>query len=344
MNKNVYFNDSLHYKSMRGMWRYSNQLKDHFIEENFKIDELPEVLKKSNNKVYNIICHEIIEPFLQYFKSTQNIINPFNIAPNFYPKNKKVITVIHDLIFLDNNYRNFGAMYRRLRIKETIKNTKTIVVVSNYVKELLESKFKNLPPIIYIPNQLNPVFETIQSKRSFKIKATIFHLGGLSQNKGTDILLQSFSKFLNIEKNAELRIGSLKKSEDKVIEILNNYNIPNENVVILPYLNDKELAQEYANADIHCMPSFDEGFGIPIIEAASQKTINVLSPIPIFKEILGNNAIYFEDWTSESIVVALKKAYYSKHTEMVESAYENAMKFKFNEIHKLYFQQLIKSL
>ena len=78
-----------------------------------------------------------------------------------------------------------------------------------------------------------------------------------------------------------------------------------ENVTILDDCNDNDLAllYKYAKGLINC--SVYEGFGLPLIEAMASGCPLIVSDIPVFKEIGGNNAIYFDPTSSDSIVDAI---------------------------------------
>ena len=56
----------------------------------------------------------------------------------------------------------------------------------------------------------------------------------------------------------------------------------------------EDAYQYYKNALIYVFPSFDEGFGIPIIEAFSYSLPVICSDIPVFKEIGNDSVSYFK--------------------------------------------------
>jgi glycosyltransferase involved in cell wall biosynthesis len=49
------------------------------------------------------------------------------------------------------------------------------------------------------------------------------------------------------------------------------------------------------------MPSFAEGFGVPIIEALAANTPVLCSDIAVFREVAGELADYFDPFSTESI-------------------------------------------
>ena len=57
---------------------------------------------------------------------------------------------------------------------------------------------------------------------------------------------------------------------------------------------DSELLYCYKNAKALVTPSVTEGFGLPIIEALSQKTPVLASDIPVFREVGGDFCTYFD--------------------------------------------------
>ncbi len=68
---------------------------------------------------------------------------------------------------------------------------------------------------------------------------------------------------------------------------------------------DEELAQLYINSHCLIFASMDEGFGLPIVEAAHYKTPLLLSDITIFHEVAGNNARYFSLDSESHLVQAV---------------------------------------
>jgi glycosyltransferase involved in cell wall biosynthesis len=53
--------------------------------------------------------------------------------------------------------------------------------------------------------------------------------------------------------------------------------------------------------------SLNEGFGLPLIEAMSGGTPIVVSDIPIFREIGGDAAVFFDPGSSESFASAIRE-------------------------------------
>ena len=71
-------------------------------------------------------------------------------------------------------------------------------------------------------------------------------------------------------------------------------------------VTDEELANLYQHAKALVFPSLMEGFGLPAIEALSLGCPVICSDIPIFHEILGDNATYFNPKDAEDLALKLK--------------------------------------
>lgn len=62
----------------------------------------------------------------------------------------------------------------------------------------------------------------------------------------------------------------------------------NEKVIWLSNVSDSELKWLYNHATAYINPSFDEGFGLPIVEAINAKVPVILSDIAIFRELFSD--------------------------------------------------------
>jgi glycosyltransferase involved in cell wall biosynthesis len=71
-------------------------------------------------------------------------------------------------------------------------------------------------------------------------------------------------------------------------------------------VSDKEYLELLDSAFALVSASRDEGFGIPIIESMSRGTPVVCSDIPIFREVGGQAATFFETGNPSSFAAAVK--------------------------------------
>ena len=78
-------------------------------------------------------------------------------------------------------------------------------------------------------------------------------------------------------------------------------------VKVLGFLNDEEVSDLYQGSVGFIYPSLIEGFGFQGLEAIASGTLLLASDISVFREIYGDNAIYFDPNNSNSISDAIKK-------------------------------------
>lgn len=74
----------------------------------------------------------------------------------------------------------------------------------------------------------------------------------------------------------------------------------------LGFLPEADLAALYAGARATILASLAEGFGLPIYEAAHHGTSLLLSDLPVFREIAGEHARYFEPGSAASLAEAVR--------------------------------------
>ncbi|MCX6794208.1 MAG: glycosyltransferase family 1 protein [Candidatus Gottesmanbacteria bacterium] len=73
-------------------------------------------------------------------------------------------------------------------------------------------------------------------------------------------------------------------------------------------VTDAELWNLYQNAQAFVFPSFMEGFGLPALEALANNCPVIASDIPVFHEILGSSATYFDPYRVDDLARILKSA------------------------------------
>lgn len=79
-----------------------------------------------------------------------------------------------------------------------------------------------------------------------------------------------------------------------VLELLDRADTFEGKVVELNYCDDGQLADWIAGARALLMPSFVEGFGLPLIEALDLGTPVIASDLPVFREIAGSIPLFLD--------------------------------------------------
>jgi glycosyltransferase involved in cell wall biosynthesis len=80
-----------------------------------------------------------------------------------------------------------------------------------------------------------------------------------------------------------------------------------ENIHLVGNVPYSEVADYYHRAEIFVFPSYLETFGHPLLEALSAKLPVVASDIPIFREIAGDAASYFDPNDTHAMAVAIER-------------------------------------
>jgi len=73
-------------------------------------------------------------------------------------------------------------------------------------------------------------------------------------------------------------------------------------------VTDVALSELYKNATALVFPSLMEGFGLPALEALANNCPVIVSDIPVFHEILGDAAIYFDPQDADNLAKILRSA------------------------------------
>ncbi|WP_150309141.1 glycosyltransferase family 4 protein [Planctomonas psychrotolerans] len=117
-------------------------------------------------------------------------------------------------------------------------------------------------------------------------------------------------------KNVETLVAGMRHLPDYELHLMSGISAadrarltrvaPDARVVFHDGASDEEYATLLGRATALVTASRDEGFGIPLVEAMSLGTPVVVSDIPIFREIGGDAALYFEARNARSFADAVR--------------------------------------
>lgn len=124
-----------------------------------------------------------------------------------------------------------------------------------------------------------------------------------NRRKNLDTLLDAFAILRDERPDIQLVITG---SPEWIDERLAANPVPA--VLNAGFAEEGELRHLYEHAAAFVYPSFDEGFGIPLLDAALRRTPVACSDLAVFREVLGDDAEYFDPASPESMALSLRRA------------------------------------
>jgi glycosyltransferase involved in cell wall biosynthesis len=118
----------------------------------------------------------------------------------------------------------------------------------------------------------------------------ILHVGATYGRKRIDLLLRIFAEVLREVPEARLvRVGG--PFEHEQARLAHDLGVA-DSILILPFLERNVLSAVYRRAALVLLPSEEEGFGLPVLEAMTCGTVVVASDLAVLREVGGDAAVY----------------------------------------------------
>jgi glycosyltransferase involved in cell wall biosynthesis len=254
------------------------------------------------------------------------------------------VLLVHDLSFI--HFPKFIPWYHRLYYqwftKKFLKKAKRVVTVSAFTKEDIIQQYKTPPEKISVVHGAAREnfkgmswFDREEMKEGFSGGTEYFlFTGGIHPRKNLLNLLKAFSLFKKWQQsNMKLLVaGRLAWDYESIVEKLKTYRY-RDDVVLLGYQPDDELARITAGAYALVYPSFFEGFGLPLIEAMQSEVPVITSNTGSMPEIAGDAALYADPSKPDEIAKHMQHVYRDEilRTSLIEKGKIQAAKFNWNK-------------
>jgi glycosyltransferase involved in cell wall biosynthesis len=296
--------------------------------------DLDNLLPKSKNFQIKVLApgnyllwEQVVLP-RQLMQDNVDIIHcTANTAPLFLPKKVKLITTVHDVMFLKDTtllpksdvlYQRLGRAYRSLVIKKTINNSSKIISVSKYSKSDILQHFPNIQQesIHTTYESADSTFQVLEIEHAREIIRTqlditgkyLLTLGGTDPRKNTKLVIKAFAKLKQAKKFDEklVIVGIPKWKQTEFYELVLSLQLEKE-IIFTDFISQDELVCLYNCATLFLYPSLYEGFGIPPLEAMSCGTPVITSNTTSIPEIVGDAALQINPNSQEELEVAIIK-------------------------------------
>lgn len=209
--------------------------------------------------------------------------SPANTGPLLV---RRQALTVHDLSPLEHPewFRAGFAAWYRLFLPILVKRVQTVFVPSEYVKQKVIRRFGDRK-IILTPNGVDHsrFHPSAKQTRTDLPQEYLLFVGTLEPRKNLGGLLQAWNEIKNDFKEMWLIIAGVSGSVFKTIHVSHEI----ERICFPGYVDDETLAGLYANASLFVLPSQDEGFGLPALEAMASGTPVLVSDGGALPEVVG---------------------------------------------------------
>lgn len=188
-----------------------------------------------------------------------------------------LVVTVHDLIHL-RHPNPLARMYARQMIGRAVRRSRRVLTVSEAVKREIVATFGcGDKHVVVTPNGVGPPFA---AKGNVAEGRYFLYVGNDKPHKNVGVLVDAFEKIAGA--SLVLTGAPFERFRDR------------ERVVVSGFVSDDELAALYRGAIALVMPSREEGFGLPALEAMACGCAVITSNAAALVEITGDAALHTE--------------------------------------------------
>lgn len=247
-------------------------------------------------------------------KLSSHPIDVFFTPAHYGPRVSPVPTVVtvHDLSYF--LYPNEFLKKDLIKLKNwtgySVKNASQVIVVSKTTKKDLLKYYscsEEKVSVVYNGYEKNSKTEraTLPCIQKHVKHPFVLYVGTLQPRKNISTLLRAFQKFNTLNPEYRLILAGKKGwMFGKIFEEAESMDI-SDNITFTGYISDEKLICLYKKAYCLVMPSFYEGFGLPLLEAMSYGCPVISSFTSSLPEIGNNACLYFDPNVHEELVEKL---------------------------------------
>lgn len=295
---------------------------------------------------WHSVREQLIMPRLYRSHRLDLLHVPYFNVPISY--NDPFVVTIHDVI-IDHFPTGRASthllpfyMLKRLAYKKTMRHVlaaaRAIIVPSiatqTAVSQLYGEKYLGKTHVIY--EGVDKALSVTSSElRVTSLNNYFLYVGNAYPHKNLERLVAAFGMVVTRQSpDTDLKLV-LVGTEDYFYTRLKAHvsQLPyKNNIVFTGHVSDKKLAGLYAHAYALVYPSRMEGFGLPALEAMRNKCLVAASDIPVFREVCGASAIYFNPERAENIADCMESIINKQEwtKKLIQSGYARSQQFSWD--------------
>jgi len=328
------------------------------------VNRLPLLLK--NNKFYIFLnkknykkfietanVKKVLADFPHYSFAEQfkflKIVNKQNLdlmhfphfnGPIFYKK--KFITTIHDLtLHFFPSAKIINNIGYKIIINRIAKKSQKIIAVSkNTKKDIVRFLGIKKEKVSVVYNGVDDSFKQIDENekeefyKNLGFRDYILYVGVHREHKNLLGLFKAFKIFKEKTKMKTKLIltGKTEKKYEKLYNKIKEYNLEKD-VIFYGFASENDIIKLYNCAKLFVMPSFYEGFGLPLIESMKCGTPVITSNTSSMSEICEESAEYFNPKNKYDIAEKIEKVLKDEKLQksLIKKGFENSLQYSWDK-------------
>ncbi len=243
-------------------------------------------------------------------------------------RNTKVALIVYDLSYLDHPEftQEKNLAFLNTFCSDSIQKADLIITISEFTKHRIIDRFPNITadiivtPIPPVPLEEDVHDDSILTRHGIEPHQYILYLGTIEPRKNIEKLVEGYSLLPDDVRDAHPLVlaGGKGWKDESIRATIETYRARGTRIITTGYITDEEKYSLYHNASCYALPSHYEGFGMPILEAMQHNVPVAVSDIPVFHEVAGNAAAYFDKDDVDSISHTLGRI-------LTDTSYRNSL-------------------
>ena len=207
---------------------------------------------------------------------------------------KPLVVHIHSLEVDRGGENSKGWVYEME--KNTMEQADIIIPVSHFTASNIVKYYGINKDKMYVVHNGSKPEKKYKNKRIYK-EQTVLFVGRLTRQKGPEIFVEIAQKVLSKNKNIRFVMAGEGDYYTSVIDKYSSLNL-GDRFHMTGFLHKKELNNLFSIADVYCMTSVSEPFGLSAVEAAQFNVPCIISKQSGVAEVL-KSSLKFDCWDTD---------------------------------------------
>jgi len=291
------------------------------------------------------LCRRLgFQPYLDCFTSTKaDLVFYTNYVALPTLRRRQVMALaVYDLSFLDcpQFTQSVNLRFMQRFCSPSIRRADIIVTISAFTKERLLHHFPDLTadvivtpiPPIATPDTRRPQLGARLEELGIATGKYVLYLGTIEPRKNIQALVKAYALLPAEVRQAYALVlaGGKGWKDEAILAEIRDKQAVGMNIIQTGYIAEEEKAALYSHAACFVLPSHYEGFGMPVLEAMQCGLPITLSDIPVFREVAGEAAVYFDKDSESDIAAKLERLLTDKAQRLLVTGHAPSQLQKFS--------------